>query len=484
MIEIDEAYVDAAAPNADAAKNGRGLVVKKKFLNFHISPDGNLLFGECQGSGKSPYVCSADFVRPEVPTYRCNCPSRQFPCKHNLGLLYAYAQKKAFTEAEVPADIQAKREKLAVRVEKKAEEATKPKQVNVAALAKKIQTQIEGIDTLEKLTHDLVRIGIGNMNTKLKDQMEQQARRLVDVYLPGARAAVFAYTQLFTFEDGKLIAGKSAAETERVYTEAFDQLGRLNAIIKQGRAYLTKRLEDANLAVPTDTAIAAWLGHAWQLVELKAAGLVEPEVELVQLAFNSHYDTAREEYIDTGIWATLGSGKIRISQTLRPLKAAKHIKSEDSFFAVAKIKELCVYPGSVNPRIRWEGMLTRPLEPKDLQGIRDQGQKDFAAVVKDVKNALKAPLADRMPIYALNFKTLAQIEGEYVIEDAKGERLVLTDRGMAEEPSSLPLLALLSKAVFADQTLIGRFFHDLDTRQLRVKPLSFVTESSIIRLTL
>ena len=33
MIPIDEAYVDAAAPNADAAKNGRGLVLKNKFTN-------------------------------------------------------------------------------------------------------------------------------------------------------------------------------------------------------------------------------------------------------------------------------------------------------------------------------------------------------------------------------------------------------------------------------------------------------------------
>ena len=52
MIAIDNAYVDAAAPNADAAKNGRGLVLKNKLANLHVSDDGALLFGECQGSGK------------------------------------------------------------------------------------------------------------------------------------------------------------------------------------------------------------------------------------------------------------------------------------------------------------------------------------------------------------------------------------------------------------------------------------------------
>ena len=115
--------MDAAAPNADAAKNGRGLVLKNKLANLHVSDDGTLLFGECQGSGKQPYQCSSDFARPDQPTHRCTCPSRQFPCKHCLGLMYAYAQKKTFTTADVPADLQAKREKLAARAEKKKDEA-------------------------------------------------------------------------------------------------------------------------------------------------------------------------------------------------------------------------------------------------------------------------------------------------------------------------------------------------------------------------
>src|SRR3954463_6947173 len=154
MIAIDTAYVDAAAPNADAGKNARGLVVKNRLSKLHVSDDGTLLFGECQGSGKQPYQVSCDFARPDQPTYRCTCPSRQFPCKHCLGLMYAYAQKKPFTPAPVPADLAAKRDKLAARVEKKVVEADKPKQVNLAALTKKVKAQFDGIDVLERLTHD------------------------------------------------------------------------------------------------------------------------------------------------------------------------------------------------------------------------------------------------------------------------------------------------------------------------------------------
>jgi hypothetical protein len=379
--------------------------------------------------------------------------------------------------------LQAKREKLATRVEKKAVEADKPKQVNQAALAKKVKAQLAGVDTLERLTHDLVRLGIGNMNAKLAADMAKQADQLGDAYLPGARAALYRYLQLFSDEEGDFV-DRPTAVAERIYSDALDQLARLHATIKQGRAYLTKRLEDPGLAVPTDSPIAAWLGHAWQLGELKSCGLVEQDAELVQVAFNSHDDKAREEFVDTGIWITLGNGKIRLTQNYRPYRAVKYIKSDDSFFQVAQVKELCVYPGGPNPRVRWEAMVPRPLEPKDLATIRGHGQADFATAVKEVKGTLKSPLADRTPILALNFKTIGQVGESFVAEDGKGERLVLTDTGMAEEPASCHLLPLLPKEALASQTLIARFRHDLDTRKLQIKPLSIVTPSGMVRLTL
>src|SRR6187551_1921754 len=133
MISIDEAFIEAAAPNSEAAKNGRGLVLKGKYVRLYQSADGSLIFGHCQRSGKQPYLCSADFAVPLAPVYRCTCPSRQFPCKHSLGLLYALADGKKFTASDVPAELEAKREKAAVRVEKRKAEADKPHKVNTAA---------------------------------------------------------------------------------------------------------------------------------------------------------------------------------------------------------------------------------------------------------------------------------------------------------------------------------------------------------------
>ena len=111
MITIDEGYVESAAPNADAMKNGRGLVVKGKFVALNIDAEETVLFGQCQGSGRVPYDCSCDFARPEQPTHRCSCPSRQFPCKHCIGLMFAYVLKRAsFSVAEVPPALAEKRE--------------------------------------------------------------------------------------------------------------------------------------------------------------------------------------------------------------------------------------------------------------------------------------------------------------------------------------------------------------------------------------
>ncbi len=480
MVTISEQFVESASPNADATKNGRALVLKGKFTNLHQSADETLLFGYCQGSGKDPYLCSADFQVADAPVFRCNCPSRQFPCKHSIGLMFAFVQGKKFTVADVPESISSKREKAVARVEKKKVEVEKPRVVNKSALAKKIKAQLDGIDLLEKLTRDLVRLGIGNMNAKSAREVEEQAKQLGNAYLPGAQSALHNYTKLFYTIDGE---ERSAAQREAIFSEALDQLGRLHALIKQGRVYLQSRLDNPELPPETETSIAAWLGHAWQLRELRDAGLVQADAELIQLAFNSHDDVARKEYVDTGIWMNLTSGKIQITQAFRPYKAVKYIKSEDSFFECAQVKELCIYPGQVNPRIRWDAMLPRPLTANDYATIRSHGQSDFTAVVKDVKSQLKGPLANKQPVYAINFKKIGWVGDLLVVEDAKGERLVMTDAGMFEEPRSTHLFPLLPAELFADQTLIVRFRHDLDTRQLRIKPLSIVTRSSVVRLT-
>ena len=483
LMQFDEAFVDSQAPNAAAIKNARGVVIKKKLVGLFHSADGTLLFGDCKGSGADNYRPSADFADSNKPVYRCTCPSHQFPCKHSLALLYAYAQGAKFVEKEVPTDISEKRQKIQQRTEKKKVEADQPRKVNVNALKKKIETQLTGLQLMESLVNDLVRSGLGTLNAKSARQMEEQALQLGNSYLPGAQNALYSLTGLFYRSQISSDDELKASERERVYSAALDQLNRLQSLCRQGRKYLQSRLDDPELKPETETDIAAWLGHAWQLRELKDAGLVQSGAELLQLAFNSHDDWARKEFVETGVWLNLQTGAVQLTRNYRPYHAAKFIREDDSCFQVMVCPELCVYPGNLNPRVRWEASQQRPTTAGDFARARDFAKADLKTVLKDVKTQLKSPLGARQPVALVKYRALGRAGDLCVIEDAAGERLVLTDDGYPGDPATLPLLPMLPTALHRDQVMVVRFHHDLDSQKLHAKPLSILTSSDVIRLT-
>src|SRR6185503_13430158 len=319
-----------------------------------------------------------------------------------------------------------KRAKIQQRVEKKKVEADRPHKVNTSALKKKIQTQLEGINLLESLVNDLVRAGLGTLNAKSARQMEDQAKQLGNAYLPGAQNALHALTGLFYRSGISSEEELNASERERIYSAALDQLNRLQSLCKQGRKYLQNRLEDPELKPETETDIAAWLGHAWQLRELKDAGLVQAGVELMQLAFHSYDDWTRREFVETGVWMNFQTGAVQLTRNYRPYHAARFIREDDSCFNVVVCPELCVYPGNLNPRVRWEAADSRPVTKADYAKARDYAKADLRAVIKEVKAQLKSPLGDRHPFALIRYRALARAGDEVTLEDANGERLVLT----------------------------------------------------------
>jgi hypothetical protein len=65
-----------------------------------MSRDGALVWGECSGSGANPYRVMADLRNLGN---KCTCPSRKFPCKHVLGLLWLNAEAiMPFAPADTP----------------------------------------------------------------------------------------------------------------------------------------------------------------------------------------------------------------------------------------------------------------------------------------------------------------------------------------------------------------------------------------------
>src|SRR5262245_54397971 len=95
---ITVSKIEELAP--DQSSLGAAAKLKKPSLWPMLGcDDAGLLWGECQGSGSSPYrvICSeADFG------YKCTCPSRKFPCKHTLALMLMRADGAVAFKTEPP----------------------------------------------------------------------------------------------------------------------------------------------------------------------------------------------------------------------------------------------------------------------------------------------------------------------------------------------------------------------------------------------
>lgn len=477
MTAITEAYIDSLALNAASIKNGKDLVRKNSFPALNRTEDDTLLFGECKGSGKEPYRCSADFIIPDQPVFRCTCPSRQFPCKHILGLLYAAAAGQTFQVAELPSDIAEKRNKAEKREEKKKEavaqgDGVPPKRkVNKTALAKKLAAQLEGIELTEKLLKQVVTTGLAAADARALRQYEEQAKQLGNYFVPGLQASFRELIECLRSE-------KNASSG---YVEATEKLTNLHALLKRGRDYLSARIADPELAMNTDSAIEEKIGHAWQFAELREAGQVQEQVELMQLSFRSYTDASRGEYVDEGYWMQLNDGQLVATRTYRPFRAAKFIKEEDSYFHIVQTKELAVYPGEWNRRARWEDMTLREMSAADRQAVCQQAVKSYPDAIKTIKNVLKNPLSDKNPFMLLHAARIGQTDEGYAMEDEQGKRIALSHIDAIGQPT-LPFLPFLHEGSLTDCAVLVMFEDQLDSGRLLAQPLAIFTENEAIRL--
>jgi hypothetical protein len=90
--------IDALAPDQASLAAARKLMKPSSWPT--LAEGEGLIWGECHGSGATPYRV----VVNEADTgYKCTCPSRKFPCKHALALMWMRVDKAAaFTPASVP----------------------------------------------------------------------------------------------------------------------------------------------------------------------------------------------------------------------------------------------------------------------------------------------------------------------------------------------------------------------------------------------
>jgi len=203
-ISLDK--IEALAPDQASLVAARKLVRPGGWSGLS-SGDAALIWGECQGSGSSPYRV---IVSESDAGYKCTCPSRKFPCKHSLALMWMRAEGKvAFQSASAPEWVQdwLRRRRTGAGADSDKEDAPKPKSLASAVADKpeEIDPKSEARATAareraRREREDAILAGLDDLDTWLLDQADAGlagfaghagkscrsiAQRLVDAKAPG-----------------------------------------------------------------------------------------------------------------------------------------------------------------------------------------------------------------------------------------------------------------------------------------------------------
>ena len=481
-MDLTEQFILLQAPNPAAAENGRKLSKKGSFSAHHRTEGGTLYWAECAGSGKNPYRVSIDFTNRDAPTCRCSCPSRQFPCKHALGLMFEILGAKPFETADIPQDIADKRARQAARAAKKegaaegGEAPPKPKKPNTAARKKKLARQLEGLDMAEKMVDDLLASGLGTLAGSSAQTFDKLAKDLGSCYLTGPQTA---FTRIAL---AVRVVQKDPAQADGAYNQALRLMVALRSTIKKGRVFLEGKLEAGDYSAE-DSALFEALGGVWRLEDLDTIGSVKKDARLAQLSFDVSFDEAKKEYVERGWWLDTDSGELWQTLNLRPLKALKYVKGEDSRFGLLEVPALYIYPGEGDRRVRWDNASTRPLTAEEHAALPALAQPGVAEAVKLVKGKIKNTLAPKFLAVLLPVGSIGRIGDEFVLEDPAGARIALRDRAEdGADHACTQRLGMLPREIPAGSALFGLMFYDGRDRALCLHPYSVVTPDEILRL--
>ena len=211
---ITKEQIESVAPDQASLNAASKLLKRSKWPMLEQSADGNVLWGQCQGSGSTPYSMA---VAKHDLGAKCSCPSRKFPCKHSIALMWWFADNASeFTVGETPdwvsqwlsrrrgststnseevstkskvslsdaVDDSAKPVKPLTEdeIKKKADRAAKQKERN---RQKRESSILQGLDDLDVWIVDQIEEGFAGFDTRANEQVQILVKRLVDAKAPG-----------------------------------------------------------------------------------------------------------------------------------------------------------------------------------------------------------------------------------------------------------------------------------------------------------
>jgi hypothetical protein len=259
--------------------------------------DASPIWGECQGSGAVPYRV---IVSPSEVAYKCTCPSRKFPCKHVLAIMWMHCDAPdRFEPGAVPDWVQdwlsrrrPKASSAAPQAEKAAVSETKvgasmaaalqkirePKHVDPKAIARaEAQRQrlkedreaavAAGLDELDRWILDQLNLGLAGFAQRSVQSTKTLSTRLVDAKAPGLASRLeMLNTDIFRVPErmrGDVVLERLAALTLicSAYRNQARLLPAIKADVRRATGWTVKReelLADAEAPrVSTDWIVAA-----------------------------------------------------------------------------------------------------------------------------------------------------------------------------------------------------------------------------------
>ena len=201
--------VESLAPDQASLDAARKLLKPATWPS--LAADGaGLVWGECQGSGSTPYRVA---VSELDAGYKCTCPSRKFPCKHSLALMWLRAAgKTSFAAGTAPewvkdwqsrrrgpgadvADPEKPKPKVSIHAAESAEPAADPiadAKAEARAAAARERNRLEreasiqgGLEELDVWISDQLERGLAGFSAHAAQSCRMMAQRLVDAKASG-----------------------------------------------------------------------------------------------------------------------------------------------------------------------------------------------------------------------------------------------------------------------------------------------------------
>jgi uncharacterized Zn finger protein len=320
-LAFDLKTIEALAPDQASLSSASKLTKRSNWVRLETRDV--LWWGECQGSGANPYRVVVDAGEHLT---KCTCPSRKFPCKHALALMWISATKPTeFTPSDqVPEwvnDWLGRRRKTGAAAASRPAQADKnigeagvaeaeAKVEDPAAAARREAAQrkrawdtrvsIEaGLDELDQWISDQLRLGLSSFVGASGERCRRIAARLVD-----AKAAALA-SRLDELP-GALMALRGEERPEA----ALREIGKLVLIARAWRAapddpelkrlVATSETREQILADPNALRVRGTWEVLGERIETRRDGLVRHATWLIGLGADARFAVLMDFYPASG----------------------------------------------------------------------------------------------------------------------------------------------------------------------------------------